>query len=96
MSDYEKIIIEQEQRSVDLAETPNRNAGSEENEVAILEVKKLPKQNWLRIDMELTLQWKHDHIDQLPNLIDLLGGTHLSVFVESRKPRCHICGSVTH
>lgn len=52
-----------------------------EDEFKILEVKKLPKRNWLGISMELNLQCKQDHIDQLPDLIDPPDGTHHPVFV---------------
>lgn len=32
-------------------------------------------------------------IDQLTNLIDLSDGTHLSMFMEDRRPRCYTWGS---
>lgn len=66
-------------------------ASLEEDEVTILVVMQIPKQNWSNIGMELALPCKQDHIDQLHDLIDFLDDIYLSVLVEGRKPRCHIC-----
>lgn len=70
--------------------------GLEVDKFTILEVKKLPEENWFGIGTELTLQGKQDHIDQLTYLIDLLDDTHLSVFVEGRNTRFQKCVSVKH
>lgn len=45
--------------------------------------------------MELATQCSQTYTDEVPDLTDLPDGTHLSVLVKSRKPRCHtwICDS---